>query len=168
MINTKIFILFLFLIFLNFSCIKIKDYSTNFEHKNELKNNKNNNENIIDLQKQLHLIAENESSSIVSISSEKFIIQKYFDLFDYFFRDPRNSQPEEKRYKQTALGSGIIYKKNRNQYYIITNNHVAGQVEEISVTFYDGKEYQAKLIGGDPNTDIAVVKIDPEEKLKEG
>jgi len=62
-----------------------------------------------------------------------------------------------------GLGSGVVYAEDG---YIITNNHVAGQAEEILVTFYDGKEYPAELIGGDPNTDIAVVKIDPEESLR--
>lgn len=62
-----------------------------------------------------------------------------------------------------GLGSGVVYTEDG---YIITNNHVAGQAEEILVTFHDGKEYEAKLIGGDPNTDIAVVKIDLEEKIK--
>ena len=62
-----------------------------------------------------------------------------------------------------GLGSGVVYTEDG---YIITNNHVAGQAEKILVTFHDGKEYEAELIGGDPNTDIAVVKIDPEENLK--
>jgi S1-C subfamily serine protease len=61
-----------------------------------------------------------------------------------------------------GMGSGVVYSQDG---YIITNNHVASQAEEISVTFYDGREYSAQLIGGDPNTDIAVVKIDPEEGL---
>ena len=57
----------------------------------------------------------------------------------------------------------MVYTKDG---YIITNNHVAGEAEEILVTFFDGREYPAKLIAGDPNTDIAVVKIDAEEELK--
>jgi len=61
-----------------------------------------------------------------------------------------------------GMGSGVVYTEDG---YIITNNHVAGQAEEISVTFYDGREYPARLVGGDPNTDIAVVKIDTEEGL---
>ena len=62
-----------------------------------------------------------------------------------------------------GLGSGVVYTKDG---YIITNNHVAGGAEEILVTFFDGREYPAKLISGDPNTDIAVVKIEAEEELK--
>jgi len=62
-----------------------------------------------------------------------------------------------------GLGSGVVYTADG---YIITNNHVAGQAEEITVTFFDGREYQAELVGGDPNTDIAVVKVQAEEELK--
>ncbi len=62
-----------------------------------------------------------------------------------------------------GLGSGVIYKEDG---YIITNNHVAGMADEIIVTLFDGTEYPAKLIGGDPNTDIAVVKIDADQELK--
>ncbi len=62
-----------------------------------------------------------------------------------------------------GLGSGVVYTKDG---YIITNNHVAGQAEKIIVTFFDGKEYPAQLVGGDSNTDIAVVKIEAEEELR--
>lgn len=61
-----------------------------------------------------------------------------------------------------GLGSGVIFTGDG---YIITNNHVAGAAEEILVTLFDGKEYPAELIGGDPNTDIAVVKIEAERML---
>jgi len=62
-----------------------------------------------------------------------------------------------------GLGSGVIYTKEG---YIITNNHVAGMADEIIVTLFDGTEYTAELIGGDPNTDIAVVKIDADRELE--
>jgi S1-C subfamily serine protease len=65
--------------------------------------------------------------------------------------------------RSEGLGSGVIYKEDG---YIITNNHVAGMADEIIVTLFDGTEYPAKLIGGDPNTDIAVVKIDADQELK--
>ncbi len=56
-----------------------------------------------------------------------------------------------------GLGSGVIYD---DRGYIITNNHVAGNAEELIVTLWNGKEYKAELIGADENTDIAVIKID--------
>lgn len=64
--------------------------------------------------------------------------------------------------KQTGegIGSGIVYKEDG---YIITNNHVVGEAAEIVVTLADGKEFPAKLIGADANTDIAVIKINAKE-----
>ena len=56
-----------------------------------------------------------------------------------------------------GVGSGIIFSTDG---YIITNNHVAGDATNIKVTLNNGKEYPAKLIGADVNTDIAVIKID--------
>ncbi|MHB1253224.1 MAG: S1C family serine protease [Candidatus Humimicrobiaceae bacterium] len=56
-----------------------------------------------------------------------------------------------------GVGSGIIFTTDG---YIITNNHVAGNAKSITVTLLDGKEYSAKLIGTDKNTDIAVIKIE--------
>ncbi len=56
-----------------------------------------------------------------------------------------------------GVGSGIIFSSDG---YIITNNHVVGDASEVIVTLNDGKEYTAKLAGTDPNTDIAVIKIE--------
>jgi serine protease Do len=56
-----------------------------------------------------------------------------------------------------GVGSGIIFTSDG---YIITNYHVAGEAKSITVTLIDGKEYPAKLVGADKNTDIAVIKID--------
>lgn len=58
-----------------------------------------------------------------------------------------------------GLGSGVIF---NDEGYIITNNHVAGDAEEVIVTLWDGREYEAEIIGADENTDIAVIKIDAE------
>ncbi len=56
-----------------------------------------------------------------------------------------------------GVGSGVIYTDDG---YIITNNHVAGQAEELLVQLSDGSEYNAELAGADANTDVAVIKID--------
>jgi S1-C subfamily serine protease len=57
----------------------------------------------------------------------------------------------------SGVGSGVIFTQDG---YIITNNHVAGNAKDLTVTLYDGTEYKAKLVGADSNTDIAVIKID--------
>ena len=72
---------------------------------------------------------------------------------DQFGQMPQNSAPEI----QHGLGSGVIVTKDG---YILTNNHVVDGAKEVKVTLPDGREFTAKVIGRDPKSDIAVVKID--------
>jgi len=81
-------------------------------------------------------------------------------FFKEFFgnRIPELKQPERKSH---SLGSGVIISPNG---YIVTNNHVVEGADEIVVTLpNDSKEYKAKVIGSDPKTDLAVVKIDAKD-----
>src|SRR5262249_20573532 len=59
--------------------------------------------------------------------------------------------------KQKGLGSGVVIDKKG---YILTNNHVVEDADDVKVTFVDGKTVTGKVVGTDPNTDIAVVKVD--------
>jgi Do/DeqQ family serine protease len=78
-----------------------------------------------------------------------------FDLFEYFFgyrgQTPRQQQP------RTGFGSGVIISTDG---YIITNNHVIERADEIEVSLNDNRTFTAKVIGTDPNTDIALLKIE--------
>jgi len=69
------------------------------------------------------------------------------------------SLPEQKR---TSLGSGVIISQDG---YILTNNHVVENADEINVRLADYEEYQAKIIGRDPKTDLALIKIEPKHDL---
>jgi serine protease Do len=62
--------------------------------------------------------------------------------------------------KQFGLGSGVIVSKDG---YILTNNHVVEEADEIKVSLNDGREFNAKVIGRDPKTDIAVIKIEAKD-----
>ncbi len=75
-----------------------------------------------------------------------------YDPFRYFF-EPNIPQQKESK---TASGSGVIVSENG---YIITNNHVVQQAEKIEVTLNDKRTYTAELIGADPTTDLALLKI---------
>jgi len=76
---------------------------------------------------------------------------------DRSFRGRRPSQPREDR--QTGQGSGFIIGDNG---YILTNNHVVGEADEITVKLHDGREFDAELVGTDEKSDVAVIKIDGE------
>jgi serine protease Do len=73
------------------------------------------------------------------------------DFFEKFFGDE-----QQREFKQRSLGSGFIIDKDG---YIVTNNHVIADADEIKVKLNSGKEYDAKIIGRDPSTDIALIKI---------
>ncbi len=80
--------------------------------------------------------------------------QQWKEFFDFF--DIPQGQPNSP-HKQFASGSGVIISSNG---YIITNNHVVDDATEISVTTHDRKIHKAKVIGKDPLTDLALIKID--------
>ena len=73
--------------------------------------------------------------------------------FDNFFRDPRNPDPQPRR----GQGSGFIISEDG---YIITNNHVVENATRLTVRLLDRRSFEAEIIGRDPNTDVAIIKID--------
>jgi len=78
--------------------------------------------------------------------------------FFQFFGDPFGGSPYDMPpQEQEGSGSGVIIS---NDGYIVTNNHVIDGADEINVNLYDNREFKAKVIGNDPNTDLAVIKID--------
>ena len=80
------------------------------------------------------------------------------DLYRFFNVPVPEQQPNVKPERPRGTGSGFIYDADG---YIITNNHVVQDAERIVVRLYNGKEYDAEVIGTDPETDIAVIKIKP-------
>tara|TARA_B100001778_G_C18585968_1_gene629842 strand:+ start:549 stop:1889 length:1341 start_codon:yes stop_codon:yes gene_type:complete len=112
-------------------------------------------------------VAKNQSSSIVSIISEKTQKQNNMFFFNPFFDDFGDQFEQEER-KSQSLGSGVIIDNDKG--YIITNNHVIENAEEIKVILYDKREFDAKIIGTDPLSDLAVIQIEPDnlEKAKFG
>jgi len=99
----------------------------------------------------LSFAAKKASPAVVSINtSQKGALEKNKDpWFRYFFGDQDDSA-------QTGLGSGVIVSP---QGYILTNNHVVEAADEILVMLNDGRQAQAKVIGTDPETDLAVLKV---------
>ncbi len=97
------------------------------------------------------------SPSVVNISSTKTVKKQqapFEDFFDYFAPAPDS---KGRKWKEQSLGSGVVV---ASEGLIITNNHVVEQSEEIRVILYDKRSFKAKVIGSDPKTDIAIIKID--------
>ncbi|MGJ8680684.1 DegQ family serine endoprotease [Paraglaciecola sp.] len=97
--------------------------------------------------------------AIVSISVEGTQVsrQKVPEMFKHFFGGP-NEQVQERPFK--GLGSGVIIDAQKG--YVVTNNHVVDNADEITVKLTDGREFKAKKLGADPQSDIALLKIEPE------
>jgi len=79
------------------------------------------------------------------------------DFFGRGYRGYRQDDAEPRTYQQQGQGSGFIISKDG---YILTNNHVVKDADRITVTLGDGREFQAKLIGSDPKTEVALIKIE--------
>lgn len=83
-----------------------------------------------------------------------------FDLFEEFFGMPRQQSPRQAQPQpQRASGSGVIISEDG---YIVTNNHVVEGAEKIEVSLTDRRVLEAKIIGRDPDTDLALIKINEE------
>ena len=154
----KIFTL-LSLLFIAMSCSKPLDNVKNNEEKKEQKEQtqkmsqeelKKHTKNAVETQDAFVQVYKNTKDSIVNI---------YNPLEELLFG---RSGGVEKR-ESGALGSGFVVSEDG---YIVTNNHVVSNADEIFVKFSDGREYKTKLIGTSPEVDIAVLKIEANEKFK--
>ncbi len=108
-------------------------------------------------------IIERVSGAVVNISTESTVQLRRNPLFDdpffrRFFRVP--DQPRER--KRQSLGSGVIIDAERGL--VVTNNHVIAEADQITVKLQDGRTFEAEMLGADPDTDVALVRI-PAERL---
>ncbi len=118
-------------------------------------------------------LAKSASPSVVNISTVKVIKghgqgqgqapspfgpnDPFKEFFDRFFKDQM-----PKGFKQQSLGTGVIIDKEG---FILTNNHVVEQTDEIKVKLADEREFTAKIVGRDPKTDLALIRIESDSPL---
>ena len=101
-------------------------------------------------------VAEKAKPAVVTIITDKVISLNPANDFGYFFYYP--NQPRQKEFKTNALGSGVIIDAKNG--YILTNNHVVHEMDAIRVKLIDKRVFNAKIIGLDPKTDLAVLQIE--------
>ena len=116
-------------------------------------------------------LAEKISPSVVNITTSTVVagqtgpqgIVPEGSPFEDFFRDfqDRNGNGDRPR-KSSALGSGFVISEDG---YVVTNNHVIDGADEILIEFFDGEELEAKVVGTDRNTDLALLKVETDEPL---
>jgi serine protease Do len=110
-------------------------------------------------------IAAAVSPSVVNVSTTRNVAEQrlpFNDLHDHpffrkFFGQPYSPDDEHNTYKTSSLGSGVIVSSNGH---ILTNNHVIENAEKITITLHDKRTFDADLVGTDPKTDLALLKID--------
>ncbi len=118
-------------------------------------------------------LAEQHAPAVVNVSTTQFIEPAtsrerpdippgFRDFFDDFLDDDDDEEGETPRQRALSLGSGFIISPDG---FIVTNNHVVDQADEISVRLTDGEEYDAVVVGRDPLSDIALLKIEAEDDL---
>jgi len=109
-------------------------------------------------------VAEVARPVVVNISTTSTITEEenpFGDMFKdpffrHFFGDQFGNPGQKRKYKSSALGSGVIVSPDG---YILTNNHVVKGADEIKVILFDKREFKGKVVGTDPRTDLAVIKI---------
>ncbi len=108
-------------------------------------------------------IAESATPSVVTIYTEKKLNERLISPFDFFghpfdgfFGSPHRSPGNGHRNVQRGLGSGVIVTDDG---YILTNNHVVDDADQVYIRTSDNRKIDAKVVGKDPKTDLAVIKI---------
>ena len=114
--------------------------------------------NYYDLNQAFINVAKNQSETIVSIVSTKTEKVNNMFFFNPFEDFDFGQDPYQQEREAQSLGSGVII--NKNDGYIITNNHVIEGAEEVKVVLYDKREIDAEIVATDPLSDIAVIKIE--------
>ncbi|MCB1060415.1 MAG: Do family serine endopeptidase [Calditrichaeota bacterium] len=108
-------------------------------------------------------VAERVGPTVVNISSDKVVSGNSMnDMFNdspffEFFHKRDGNQQQPRKFHSPATGSGMIISRDG---FILTNNHVVEDADKVTVKTQDGTEYEARIIGADPETDVAVIKID--------
>lgn len=106
-------------------------------------------------------VAEKAKPAVVTIITDKIVSLRQYEDFGFFFYQP--GQPRQKEFKTNAIGSGVIIDSKKG--YILTNNHVIDDMDGIKVKLFDKREFEATIIGTDPKTDLAVLKIEANDLI---
>lgn len=103
----------------------------------------------------------------VDVVEKKVMSENPFESFRFFFfgepdEEERGNKKDKKgkEYEASALGSGVIVKRDGKKVYVLTNNHVAGEATRISVKLNDEREFEGKLVGRDERMDIALISFE--------
>ncbi len=124
------------------------------------------------LQNAFRDVSEEVLPVVVELQTVNVVETRPSNSYQFFFGWPFGNReqndeetPQPPEFRQPGLGSGVLVEKRRNTYYVLTNNHVIEEADEIKVVLNDGREYDADLVGGDALKDLALVKFTTREDL---
>jgi Do/DeqQ family serine protease len=134
------------------------DFNTNLEGIQTLQS----------MQNAFRAVAAKVLPSVVQVDVVDVVKNSGADLpnpFEFFFgpRNQRQNLPRE--FRRPGLGSGVVVRRSGEKLYVLTNNHVAGDAEQISIKLQDGRSFKAKLVGRDENKDLALVMFETKENI---
>jgi serine protease Do/serine protease DegQ len=101
---------------------------------------------------------------LISVTGTHVEKSKVPDAFKFFFGNPNQNKTPSREREFRGLGSGVIIDADKG--YIVTNNHVINEADEIKITLKDGRQIKAKKIGSDASSDIALLQIDAENLIE--
>ena len=112
-------------------------------------------------------VAEKVIPTVVSIRKAEIVDVREFNPFEWWFFGPRGEQQPRsgrppRQQRREGIGSGVIVSKDG---YVLTNNHVVEDAEDLTVTLSDKREFTAKIVGTDPPSELAVIKLEGAENL---
>lgn len=84
--------------------------------------------------------------------------------FDFFFGEP-DGEEGQREFRTQGLGSGVIVQRDRSTYFVLSNDHVVGNANAITVTLDDGTEYSATIVGKDDRKDLALISFEANEEI---
>lgn len=119
------------------------------------------------LQESFNQVAQKVLPSVVELrvtSTVKQNVPRTNDIFPWFFGVPEEEAPS-REFETQSLGSGVIFRKEGDTYYVLTNNHVTGEADAIEIVLNDSSTFSAEIIGGDERRDLAVVSFSSDKKL---
>jgi Do/DeqQ family serine protease len=108
--------------------------------------------------------AEKTVNAVVGVRNRQMVQQQQYQsmdpFFDFFFGNRGYGQQQPQQKAREGYGSGVIISADG---YIVTNNHVIANADQLTVTLNDQREFEATLVGTDPTTDIALLKVDAKD-----
>ena len=109
--------------------------------------------------KSVHAVVHIKSTQ----NSKTKTVRRIPDIYDFFFGDGMGREQTIRTQPRVGFGSGVILSKDG---YIVTNNHVIADADEITVTLNDNRTLPARLVGTDENTDLALIKVESDTDLE--